>query len=156
MVDKVKPLKLEDNIGGSQIDQTPTEATPSQDYLAARGLAINNLDSTLIDTDSTGTVQFTDPTIGVRKVLYDLSVDSGARTSYQEATITSNRITALITWTSAAKTQKIYEENYTFTGNVVTQVIKKQYNSAGTLIQTLTENLTYSGNTFSNLTATLT
>lgn len=50
-VDKVKPLKIENLSSGSQDDNGyPTECDPSQDYLAAKGLAINGLDTHLIDS----------------------------------------------------------------------------------------------------------
>lgn len=49
MVDKIKPLKLEDTTSGSSFNFTPTETSPSQDYLATKGIAFENSDSFLID-----------------------------------------------------------------------------------------------------------
>lgn len=50
MVDKVKPLKLENPaLGGTDTDVYQTEANPTQDYLAAKGLAFENSDSYLAE-----------------------------------------------------------------------------------------------------------
>ena len=67
MVDKVKPLKIEDTTDGTELDMAPTEANPSEDYLASKGLALENLDTLLIDADS-GEIQFTDTVSGTKKV----------------------------------------------------------------------------------------
>lgn len=65
MVDKVKPLKIEDSTNGSQINFAPKEANPLEDYLAAKGLSIENLDTILIDATG-GELQFTDLVNGVK------------------------------------------------------------------------------------------
>ena len=67
MVDKVKPLKLEDTTDGTEFDMTPTETNPTEDYLAAKGLAIENSDLILIDA-SGNEIQFTDPTNGTKSI----------------------------------------------------------------------------------------
>lgn len=54
MVDKVKPLKIENSAtGGTQNDMLPVEANPAQDYLAAAGLSLAGLDTILIGNDGT-------------------------------------------------------------------------------------------------------
>jgi hypothetical protein len=60
-VDKVKPLKIESPaLGGTQTDPFPVETNPAQDYLAAKGLALDNTDTRLIDTDTNGEASFRD------------------------------------------------------------------------------------------------
>lgn len=61
-VDKVKSLKIENPAtGGTNTDPYPTEVNPSQDYLATKGIAFENLDTVLVDkTSGTGEIQFTD------------------------------------------------------------------------------------------------
>jgi hypothetical protein len=50
MVDKVKPLKIESPAsGGTDTDSFPTEASPSQDYMATKGVAFENLDTHLAE-----------------------------------------------------------------------------------------------------------
>lgn len=68
MVDKVKPLKIEEATDGTQINFGPKETNPSEDYLSAKGIALENDDNTLIDKAADGQVQFTDTTNGVKKV----------------------------------------------------------------------------------------
>lgn len=46
MVDKVKAYKEENSAtGGTENDLNPTEVNPAEDYLAAKGLAFENLDT---------------------------------------------------------------------------------------------------------------
>lgn len=59
MVDKVKPLKLENSTDGTEENRYPTEADPSEDYLSCKGLALENSNSTLIYGDS-GVLKFKD------------------------------------------------------------------------------------------------
>ncbi len=51
MPDKVKPLKMEDpSLGGTQNDMGfPTETNATQDYLACKGIAFENLDTFILD-----------------------------------------------------------------------------------------------------------
>ena len=49
MVDKVKPLKIEDTSSGTELDYLPREADPSEDYLSSKGLAFENLDTHLAE-----------------------------------------------------------------------------------------------------------
>lgn len=67
-VDKVKPLKIEDSTSGTEMDFAPTEADPTEDYLAAKGVALENDDNTLIDKAGDGQIQFTDTTNGTKSV----------------------------------------------------------------------------------------
>ena len=67
MVDRVKPLKIEDAIDGTDMDMAPVEANPTEDYIAAKGVSLENSDDTLIDLDA-GEIQFTDTINGSKKV----------------------------------------------------------------------------------------
>lgn len=52
MVDKVKPLKLETSIDGTEVDPFPREADPIEDFLAAKGLAFENSDINTVKLDT--------------------------------------------------------------------------------------------------------
>lgn len=71
MVDKVKPLKIENStLGGTENDPFPTEVDPSEDYIAAKGISFEGLDTKLIyptgddlgwsDPNSSGFKKFND------------------------------------------------------------------------------------------------
>ncbi len=63
MADKVKPLGLENPaLGGTETFPFPTELDPTEDYVAAKGLAFENNDNRLIDLDGSGNIQFKDVT----------------------------------------------------------------------------------------------
>lgn len=59
MIDKVRPLKIEKAGDGTEIDPFPTETDPSEDYLASKGIALENSDATIIYGDS-GVMKFKD------------------------------------------------------------------------------------------------
>ena len=83
MAQKVKPLKIEDTTSGGDLDMIPHEADPTEDYLAAKGVAFENKDTTLIDTDGSDNIQFTDPIVGVKTVN---QVQSTARVTSNDTT----------------------------------------------------------------------
>ena len=64
-IDKVKPLKIEDATNGTDIDTAPVETNPTEDYLAAKGLSFENLDTLLLDATG-GELRFTDVINGVK------------------------------------------------------------------------------------------
>ena len=66
-------------------------------------------------------------------------------TSFDEYIYTGNVVTNIIVWTSAAKTLKIREEQLTYSGNKVTQVVMIQYDGAGVEKERNTEAFVYSG-----------
>lgn len=73
MADKIKPLKIENpSNGGTETDFLPTESNPSEDYVAAKGIALENNDNRIIDLDGSGNIQFKDAVettaISVRKL----------------------------------------------------------------------------------------
>ena len=60
MVDKVKPLKLENSAtGGTENNVFPTETDPTEDYVSAKGIALENSDNTTIRGDA-GVMKFKD------------------------------------------------------------------------------------------------
>lgn len=59
MVDKIKPLKIETAIDGTESDPFPRESDPTEDYIATKGVAFENYDNRLIDIID-GNIQFTD------------------------------------------------------------------------------------------------
>lgn len=71
MVDKVCPLKLEQPGKGTQLDFGPKEADPTEDYLAAKGIAFENSDDTTIRGDA-GVMKFKDSDVTVEVTLEDL------------------------------------------------------------------------------------
>ena len=60
MVDKVKPLKMETSLDGTQDDVNLTETDPKEDYIAAKGVAFENHNERRIDIDESGDITFTD------------------------------------------------------------------------------------------------
>jgi hypothetical protein len=59
-MDKVKPLKIETAIDGTQTDPFPVETNPTQDYLATKGIAFENNNNRIFDLDGSGNIQFKD------------------------------------------------------------------------------------------------
>lgn len=75
MVDKVKPLKYENSVDGTQNDVSPTETKPSEDYLAAKGIAFENSNDRLIDLDASGDLRFKDASNPSGKTLKSIQQD---------------------------------------------------------------------------------
>ena len=67
-VPKVCPLKIETLTKGNDLDFGPTEADPTEDYLASKGIALENSDALLIDVSGGTEIQFTDTVSGTKKV----------------------------------------------------------------------------------------
>lgn len=84
------------------------------------------------------------------QLVHDIAEDSFTEVSYA-----GNRVTALTVWTSAAKTTKIREELYTYTGNKVTTIVTNQYDENGALKETYTETITYVGSRVNTITGVL-
>ncbi len=84
----------------------------------------------------------------------DQLVHDLAENSYTETEKTGKRVTAVRTYTNVGKTEKIREEEYTYTGRKVTTIVTKQY-ASGVLAETYTETITYSGATVDTITGVL-
>lgn len=66
-------------------------------------------------------------------------------TSYLEVTRSGGQVTDVIVWTNSGKTLKVREMNVTRSGGLIATVVEKQYNGAGTLVETLTYTIARSG-----------
>lgn len=86
----------------------------------------------------------------------DQLVHNIAENSYTQLVYSGNKITDEIIWTTSGMTLKIRESNFTYTGNKVNQEICKQYNGAGSLVETSTKTYSYSGNSVVNITEVIT
>jgi len=86
----------------------------------------------------------------------DQIVHDVAEDSFAEVARTGNRVDAVRTYTSAAKTKKIREEEYTYSGNQVTTIVTKQYDGSGALVETYTETVSYTGALVNDITGVLT
>ena len=76
-------------------------------------------------------------------------------TSYDELTYSGAQVTFYVTWTSAAKTQKVREEQYTYnTDKTVSQLVAIQYNAVGVENMRFTEAYTYLNKRVQSITRT--
>lgn len=66
-VDKVKPLKFENPTDGTESDVIPTAADPTEDYLACKGVAFENLNTHLAEKVG-GLLKFTVPDCSYKPV----------------------------------------------------------------------------------------
>jgi hypothetical protein len=77
MADKIKPLKIENpSSGGTDTDFLPTESNPTQDYVAAKGIAFENNDNRLFDLSASGEIQYKDAIQGTYKTLNSITAGS--------------------------------------------------------------------------------
>jgi len=75
-VDKVKPLGFEEPTDGTETFPTPTELDPMEDYIAVKGVAFENSETTQIRGDS-GVMKLKDTAL-TEKTLLQLYGDGGA------------------------------------------------------------------------------
>jgi len=71
---------------------------------------------------------------------------------YEEYTYTSGLVSNTTVWTDPGKTLKIREYNYTYSSGKMTQSIEKQYDGAGSLVETLTKTYSWTGSRLSSVT----
>ena len=76
----------------------------------------------------------------------DQLVHGVAEDGYEEYSYTGNQLTAAVVWTDDGMTVKIREELFAYTTGRLSQVVTKQYDAGGLLVETLTEDYTYTGN----------
>jgi len=129
-VDKVKALKIENPAGGGvNTDPFPTETDPSVDYLAAKGIAFENLDTFLVQK--------------VGRALVNLFPDL-----YQKITYTGVLPTALEFFNSSSfvSANRVARYDFTYTGDLLTLEVLVIYDSTGvSVLRTYTWTHTYSG-----------
>ena len=87
----------------------------------------------------------------------DQLVHEISETSYDQYVYTGNRVDAIVTWTTALMVTKIREQIFTYTGNLVSTVVTKQYDGLGVILtgETMTETFAYTGNKVTSVTRTL-
>lgn len=184
MVDRVRPLKMEDpSTGGTQTDVWPTSVNIHQDYVDARGFTIQDDtsnddevrisrdgdDMTFLDKNNTvktlsdlvsGTGGLTEEGHKILRQLIHF-IDNGpaegfASGAYRETTGTVFP-TAIIWWESSSKLKKIVEKGVTWTGINPTTIEWKVYDTDGsTVLATVSDAITYSGVFETNRTRTIT
>lgn len=133
MVDKVKPLALENtSVGGGDDFPTPTEMDPLEDYVSAKGVAFEGLDTFLTHkVGRTLVEQF--PTL-YQEVSYTSNVPSSVSFYNSSSFITANRIARY---------------DFTFTGVLLTTEDLKIYDTDGsTILKTYTWTHAYSGSDY--------
>lgn len=172
-VDRVKPLKLESpDSGGVETDEFPTSTDINEDFLDCRGVAIQNDtsddDTVLLSRDASGNMTFQDDVTGL-KTLAQLTAGTGmtpedhrvldqlvhglAENYYEEYTYSGPRVTTCIVWETPEKLKKIREEQYSYFGSRLTQVITIQYDVSGAEVERLTETYSYTDGRIASVTA---
>lgn len=132
MVDKVKPLCFEELADGSQLDYIPTEASPTEDYTATKGLAFENLDTFLIDK--------------IGRTIVELFPSL-----YQNASYTGSELTALAFYNSSSfiTANRIAQYDFTYSSGSLTIEELKIYDTNGsTILRTYTWTHTYSSGVY--------
>lgn len=133
MADKIKPLKIENAAtGGTQNDGFPTETDPTQDYIATKGIAFENLDTFLIDKiGRTQVEKFPDL---YQNVTYSSGDASNIEFFNNASFITANRVAR-------------YDFTYS-SGNLTSEVLRIYDTDGSTVLRTYTWTHTYSSGDF--------
>jgi hypothetical protein len=163
-MDNVKPLKYENSVDGSQNDDYPTEVSPTEDYITAKGFSFENLKThylKIIENE----ISITDTISGTRKLseflipqthkILDQLVHDIAENSYTEIIKTNGKVSNMILWTNSNKLEKIREINISRVSGKVNEIVTKQYNS-GSLVETYTETFTRTGTSVTSIQGVLT
>jgi hypothetical protein len=80
--------------------------------------------------------------------------DAEVRTSYDSVTYTGNKITNYTVWTDNTTTDKIREYQVSYIGNKISQIVTKQYNAAQSIVEQITEVISYTGNKVTSISRT--
>lgn len=136
-------VQFEDRTADGNPTETGAVRFVSGDWVGYDGASVKSL------TTGTGLSE------GGHRAL-DQLVHEIAESSFQEFEYTGQRVDAIRTYTDGAKTTKVREQEFTYTGQNVTTIVTKQYDSGGTLVETLTETLAYTGATLNSITRVLT
>jgi hypothetical protein len=75
----------------------------------------------------------------------DTLVHNISEDSFDQVTRVGPRVTNITTWTDSGMTLKIREQQFSYTGPRLTQVVTIQYDGAGLEVMRLTEDITYVG-----------
>lgn len=170
--DRVQVIKWESvGGGGTQTDESPTEINPNEDALDSRGLYIQDEtsadDDVLVSRDSSGNMMFVDKIVTTPVSLSTLSAGGGLTPSqhaaldqlvhelsedyYEEYAYTGGKVTSVDVWTSIAKTLKIRDYAYTYSGGKVATETIRQYDGSGSVVETLVYTYSYSGSTVTSV-----
>jgi hypothetical protein len=172
---RVQAIKWEDPAhGGGETDLVPTTIDPHEDFVEARGVAIQNDTSTddtvLISRDASSNMTLADPVAGsftlaelaaggmtseTHRVLPQLTHEIDA-SGYEEYAWASGRVTGCVRWASVAKLLKVREWTVTYTGGQVTSAVEIQYNAAGVEVERIDYTYAYTGGLIASVTATRT
>lgn len=138
-VDKIKPLKFENpGTGGIETDYLPTEANPTEDYGAIKGIAFENSDDYRVEKLERAILEaYPDASC---KVTYTSNNPTLIEFFITASQITANRIASIdITYSSnnpATEVLKIYSAS---DGTTVVRTITKTYTYSSNNLQTYTE-----------------
>jgi len=127
MVDRVKPLTFETLANGNVTDFIPTEASPTEDYLATKGLAFEDSNNFLVDK--------------IGRTIVELFP-----TLYQNATYSGTNLSALAFYNSSSfiTANRIAQYDFTYSGGSLTIEVLKIYDLDGlTILRTYTWTHTY-------------
>jgi len=81
----------------------------------------------------------------------DTLVHNLSETNYQESVYSGSSLVSQTVYTTSAKTLKIRESTFTYAAGKLATSIVRQYNGAGSVVQTLTSTFTYSGGKLDNI-----
>lgn len=93
-IDKVKPLKIEHSTnGGTEIDPFPTETDPSEDYISAKGIALEGNEIAVVSA-AAGLMSLKDSEVTTAVSLQDLAY----RLKQKNVDLTNLNTGNLLTW----------------------------------------------------------
>lgn len=132
-IDKTKPLKIENpTLGGTETDFGPTEVNPVEDHLAAKGIAFENSDDTVVYGDS-GVMKFKDTEITAAQTLKDAM----ERLQYKDVDLTNLTNGYVLTWNNSLNKFELLAVGSASGGVTPPFIFSKSGNaSAGTYLRT--------------------
>lgn len=132
MAEKVKPLKIEETTNGGENNFGPTETDPTEDYLAAKGIALENSDNTTISGNS-GVMEFKDSEITTLTTLKDLS----EKLKYKTVDLTNLVEGYVLTWNNTLSKFELLANGSASGGVVPPFIFSKDGNlTVGTYLRT--------------------
>ena len=167
-LDVAKPIKWQEE------DYDYTILNPLTEHLNAFGYIFADNEDIRIDKDGQGNLQFRDIVSGGPHKLSDLleSASGGitesqhrgldqlthiiSEDSYTEIIRSYGKVLNVTIWTDNSKTTKIREVDLSRTSGKVSQIITKQYDVIGTLIETYTETITRTNGRITSIDGVLT
>lgn len=150
MSDRVRPLKMETSLRGTELDEFPTALDPSEDHVEARGMFLQNdtsddevvgvsrdASNNMTFDDTANSVTLTDLvagtgglTEGAHEVL-DTLIHNLAEDNHEQITKSGGKISNVTSWTDDGETIKIREIALTRSSGRISQVDIIQYDGSG-------------------------